>query len=233
MFDDFISFNDIMSSREVEKLADIQARHPFNCIISGPSQSGKTTHLRDFLENHKLTIHNLDKDIINVAWFYGKWQKYYEKPLKDVSLTYIEGLPDEEQVKGFDIIVIDDLMHEINKSSYVKQLFTAGTHHDNQSVIVVAQSFYQISITLRQNSHLVILFKDPADISHVQTMSWRMFPDRPKYLLSAYMLATSQPHGYLVIDRTQGTPDNCRLRTNTIPNQNTGFQLRPIGFDPT
>jgi hypothetical protein len=224
-----------MSTREVENIKHLQFKHPFNALISGPSQSGKTTVLRDVLENHDQTINDLNKNVINVVWCYGKWQKYYDKPIKGVSFKYIEGLPNEDDVKDFDIIVLDDLMHKIDKSPFVQLLFTAGTHHDRQSVIVLTQNFYQkgeISNTLRKNAHYVILFKDPGDISHAQTMSWRMFPENPKYLLSAYRLATALPHGYLLIDRSQGTDDNCRLRTRIVPNKETDFKLRPIGFDP-
>ena len=223
------------SQREVTKKDDLQFKHPFNALFSGPSQSGKTTILRKVLENHEETIAGLNKDIIKVVWCYGKWQKYYDQKLKGVEFKYINEMPDEDDVKGFDIIVIDDLMHKIEKNPYVSVLFTAGTHHDKQSIIVLTQNFYQkgeICNTLRKNAHYVILFKDPGDTSQVRTMSWRMFPEYPKYLMSAYRLATSIPHGYLLIDRSQGTDDNCRLRTNIIPNKESDFKLRPTGFDP-
>lgn len=223
------------SEREVQNKSDLQFKHPFNALFSGPSQSGKTTILRKILENHRETINGIDKPIIKVVWCYGKWQKYYEQRLFGVDFKYISDMPNEEDVKGFDIIVLDDLMHKLDKNPYISILFTAGTHHDKQSVIVLTQNFYQkgeICNTLRKNAHYVILFKDPGDTSQVRTMSWRMFPENPKYLMSAYRLATSVPHGYLLIDRSQGTDDDCRLRTNIIPSEDTNYQLQPTGFDP-
>ena len=223
------------SIREVRCKSNLQFKHPFNALISGPSQCGKTTVLRKILEYHKETFAGIDKEIIKVVWCYGKWQPNYDIPLRNVELKYINDMPDEEDVEGYDIIVIDDLMHKIDKNPYISVLFTAGTHHDNQSVIVLTQNFYQkgeICNTLRKNAHYVVLFKDPGDISQVSTMSWRMFPENKRYLISAYRLATEQPHGYLLIDRTQGTDDDCRLRTQVVPSEETDYKLRPIGFNP-
>ena len=223
------------SIRQVKCKSDIQFKHPFNALLSGPSQCGKTTILRKILEFHKETIDGIDKEVLKVVWCYGKWQKYYDIPLKNVELKYIEGMPDEEDVIDYDIIVIDDLMQKIEKNPYISLLFTAGTHHDKQSVIVLTQNFYQkgeICNTIRKNAHYVILFKDPGDTSQVRTMSWRMFPENPKYLIAAFRLATLEAHGYLLIDRTQSTDDNCRLRTRIIPDKSTNYKLQPIGFDP-
>jgi GTPase SAR1 family protein len=206
---------------------DLQFKHPFNCLISGPSQCGKTSFIRNVLENHKQTICRLNKNIIKVLWCYGKWQKSYEKPLRNVEFKYLNDMPQEAEVKGFDIVILDDLMSKIEKNPYLATIFTAGTHHDNQSVVVITQNYYQkgeISSTLRKNAHYVMLFKDPGDVSQVKTMSWRMYPEYPNYLVSAYRLATAKPHGYLLIDRTQDTNDICRLRTNIFPGPITGFE---------
>lgn len=225
----------MIAEREVPDIKFLQLRHPFNGFLSGPTQCGKTTILRNILEKHRQTIHGINDVVVKVVWCYGHWQKYYEEPLYNVDFKYINCMPDEGDVYGSDIIVIDDLMHKIDKSPYLQTLFTAGTHHDNQSVIVLTQNYYQkgeICKTLRKNAHYVVLFKDPGDISQVQQMSWRMFPDNNKYLLSAYRQATSEPHGYLLVDRTQATQDDCRLRTRIVPNAETNHRLLPIGFDP-
>lgn len=225
----------MIARREVRDLTYLQFKHPFNALFSGPSQSGKTTMLRGLLEHHRQTIHGVDDVILKVVWCYGKMQKYYQIPIPNVEVKYVEGMPDEEDVYGFHIIVLDDLMDKLDKSPYVQKLFTAGTHHDKQSVIVLTQDYYvqgQICKTLRKNAHYVVLFKDPGDSAQVQQMSWRMFPRNRKYLLDAFMLATIEPHSYLLIDRTQGTADDCRLRTRIVPNAETDNQLLPIGFDP-
>ena len=223
------------SIREVRCKSNLQLKHPFNCLISGPSQCGKTTMLRNLLKYHDETITGINKRIIKIVWAYGKWQKIYSEPINNVEIKYINEMPNEEDIYGYDIVVVDDLMHKLDKNVYISMLFTAGTHHDNQSVVVLTQNFYQkgeVCNILRKNAHYVILFKDPGDTSQVRTISWRMFPENPKYLISAYRLATSVPHGYLLIDRTQTTEDDCRLRTRIVPEKITNYKLEPIGFDP-
>ena len=130
------SFYVYISRMEVEK-KHLQFKHPFNAIISGPSQCGKTTFVRKLLENHSILINGLNKNIITVAWAYGKWQPTYSNAIKNVDFRYIEGIPDEEEVKDCDIIILDDLMPNIDKSPYILNLFIAGTHHDNISVVVL------------------------------------------------------------------------------------------------
>ena len=46
-----------------------------------------------------------------------------------------------------------------------------------------------------------------------------MFPGQTHYVTEAYKSATEKPHGYLLFDLTQDTPDNLRLRTNIFPGE--------------
>jgi hypothetical protein len=44
-----------------------------------------------------------------------------------------------------------------------------------------------------------------------------MYPRRTEYFLEAFARATARPHGYMVIDMKQNTPDILRLRTFIFP----------------
>jgi hypothetical protein len=52
-------------------------------------------------------------------------------------------------------------------------------------------------------------------------LAHQMYPQRTKYFLEAYTAATAQPHGYLVIDMKQETPDILRLRSSIFPGEET------------
>ena len=70
------------------------------------------------------------------------------------------------------------------------------------------------------NAHYLVLFQDPRDVSQVMTMAQQMFPKKTKYFMKSYEYATARPHGYLLIDMKQATPDILRLRSNIFPWEN-------------
>lgn len=218
---------------EVDNIKHLQFKHPFTAIAAGPSGSGKTYLVRDVLENFKLNIANIDKGIIDVVWAHGIWQKIYHQPIKNVNLKYIEGLPDEEDVLGYDVIVIDDLMSELKNNKFVLDLFTKGSHHNHQSVILLTQNLYHkgnIVRDLNLNCNYLIIFKSPRDKMQIMTLAKQTNPNDYGYFMSAYEQATYPPHGYLVVDFKQDTPENLRLKTRIIPSEETDWKFKPFGF---
>jgi len=85
-------------------------KHPFTCMVAGPTGSGKTYLVRDILQYHKHVINNLSDS--KVLWAYGVWQELYSENIPNVNVEYLEGLPTIENVKdsGASILVVDDLM---------------------------------------------------------------------------------------------------------------------------
>src|SRR5882724_5747764 len=155
----------MISDREVDWM-HTQFKHPFNAIVAGPSGSGKTYFVRDLIQYHKETLHGINKNYLNVVWAYGKWQSIYEESISNANLKYVEGIPDEEDIVGYDIIIIDDLMTEIKNSKFIVDLFTKGSHHNKQSVILLTQNLYHKGSIVRDlnlNSHYIIIFKSPRD----------------------------------------------------------------------
>ena len=50
-------------------------KHPFSCIIAGPSQSGKTTFVVHLIKFRNEMVHPVPKAII---WHYSEFQPAYE-----------------------------------------------------------------------------------------------------------------------------------------------------------
>jgi hypothetical protein len=46
-----------------------------------------------------------------------------------------------------------------------------------------------------------------------------MYPRRTHFFLEAFARATARPHGYMVIDMKQNTPDILKLRTFIFPGE--------------
>jgi len=96
------------------------------------------------------------------------------------------------------------MMTELKGDENLTKLFTRGFHHWNVSVIHIVQNiFFEGLRTSRINAQYVVLFKNPSDQLQSHTLGRQLFPSQYKYFLEAYADATSEPHGYLVIDLTQ------------------------------
>jgi hypothetical protein len=209
---------------EIDK-KNLQFKHPFTSLISGPTGSGKTFLIRRILKNFKLLIYNFNNDVLKILWAYGQWQQLYNVPISNnVIVKYIEEIPKQNIINEFqpNIIVIDDLLNEFNKNNNLENLFIKKSHHSNISVIFVVQNLFHKSIrTISLNSHYIILLKNPRDKAQIGYISKQIFPDNPKVLMESFLDATSSPYGYLVIDLTQETPENYRLRTRITPEELT------------
>src|SRR6266705_794479 len=88
-------------------------KHPFTCMIAGPTSSGKTFLVRNILKHHRFTLRFKDEiETLQVLWSYGHWQNLYEKEVENCNINYTEGLPSAEYIREINpnVIIIDDLM---------------------------------------------------------------------------------------------------------------------------
>ena len=182
-------------------------QHPFTCVISGPTGSGKTVLLRRILANWKSIINNLEsRDSIKVPWCYGEFQELYKSPVAvTVNITYVEGLPSEDELKKemCDITVVDDLMYETAEDKRLANMFTKGSHHVGYSLFYVVQNFFHRSKQMRTitlNAHYVILMKSGRDLNQIMHFGRQIFPNKPNYFLEVYNDATTSTFGYLLVD---------------------------------
>ena len=134
--------------------------HPFTCMISGPTGSGKTHFVSQFLKYLSLMMTPAPDEVV---WCYGEWQDGY-KQLSHV--TFVEGLPAVSQWNTTKrrLVILDDLMNEADER--VTQLFTKGSHHRNMSVMFIVQNLFgknKEQRTISLNSHYLVLFKNPRD----------------------------------------------------------------------
>lgn len=203
-----------------------QFKHPFTCMICGPTQSGKTNFTFELLENVEKLVDPVPTKII---WCFGEYQARLEKLPKSVVLC--EGITDglnEIDGEQRNLIILDDLMDEVGENKEVAELFTKGSHHRNLSVIVILQNVFHQGANMRTmnlNAHYLILFKNPRDAGQIRCLSTQMFPGRGKYLVDAYKQATSRPHGYLLLDLKQGTKDNRRVLSDILPSEEKFYYL--------
>ena len=194
-------------------------KHPFTCMVSGNTSSGKTVFTKKLVK-HIESMCDIPPKII--FWAYSEWQSGYDELCSMPNVQMIQGLPSLDTLKANPnvpkLLVLDDLMLEGGKKNdFFTQIFVRGSHHWSLSCCILVQSaFYEGLKTPRRNSHYLILFKNPVSI-----LARQIFPQQVKYFMQAYKDATSQPYTYLLLDLKQTCPDKFRLRTNIFPDEPT------------
>lgn len=193
--------------------------HPFTARFVGPTACGKTTFLKQVIEQ-KL----IDPWPSRIFYFYGSsWQSGIFDHLQSMhGVQFVQGLDEsivsENSSHTPTLLIFDDLIMELRDSETAANLFMRGSHHLNMSVIMIEQSLFpkgKQSVTMKQNSHYIVIFKSPADALGVATLARQMFPrNRGRFLIDAFHDCTRQPFSYLIIDAKQETPDEVRLVTN-------------------
>lgn len=207
--------------------------HPFTARFVGPTACGKTTFLKQVIEQR--LIHPWPNKIF---YFYGSsWQSG--------TFDYLEKIHDVHFIKGFDesivsdnnsqqstLVICDDLIMELRNSEAAANLFMRGSHHLNMSVIFIEQSLFpkgKQSVSMKQNTHYIVIFKSPADALGVATLARQMFPQqRGRYMIDSFHDCTKEPFSYLIVDSKQSTPDEIRLITNVTDEKNHPLVYIPM-----
>ncbi len=199
-------------------------RHPFTCLVSGPTQCGKTTFTLRLLENIEQLVTPVPTRIL--------WCKGEDQPLEvPENVELHDGLQIIEEIDGSEptLLILDDLMQEAGNETEVVNLFTKGSHHRNLSVIMLIQNMFhrgKFARTMSLNTHYMVLFKNPRDAGQIRVLAGQLFPGNTRFLVEAYRQATSRPHGYLLLDFKQDTRDDLRVVSDVLPNEG-GFYYVP------
>ena len=61
----------------------------------------------------------------------------------------------------------------------------------------------------------MIVFKNPRDF----VRNFNFSPNNTNFLVQSFQNATKKPHGHLLLDLHQRTPENMPLRTNILPGE--------------
>lgn len=200
-------------------------KHPFSAIVAGPSGSGKSHFVSRFIKN---ITKMCDTPFARINWHYGSGGGGGDS--NNSNINHIEGLPNLEDFDGNEpiLVIIDDMMREADDR--VVDLFTKGCHHRNISVFFITQNLFhqgrgQRDISL--NAHYIVCFKNPRDRVQIRYLARQIYPDSPKFIEESYTDATKDPHGYLLIDLKQSTPEDIRIRSCIFPDDDKNYVYLP------
>ena len=175
--------------------------------VSGQTGSGKTRFVYRLLCNLSKMYDEEPPGCI--LYCYGIHQPLFDKMEADFSnLVMRQGLPTKGEIEDFTkerkhrLIIIDDLAHELLSNTEMELLFTQGCHHRRISVIFMTQNLFQKgskSRSIALNTYYLLLMKNVRDASQISFLGRQLFPGRSNFLTEAYLDATKQPYGYLLV----------------------------------
>jgi hypothetical protein len=208
--------------------SDLLLQHPFTAIVAGPSSSGKSVLTREIINNFdKCTT--IYKPRIKVLWCYSLIESVRPLTSTKVDVSFFEGVPTIKKIReeSPDILVLDDLVLEVAKSDKIADIFIKGSHHLNLSVFFLTQNLFVQGKAMRNISlqaKYLIFMKSTRDSGQFKTIA-RQSAIGYDNLLKAYMLATERPFSYLLLDFSQNTPDDLRLRSKITPRKIDRFEI--------
>ena len=172
-----------------EEAAAFKFTLPCRVILSGPSMSGKSSMMLEFMKNYDTFF---DKKFDYIIYFYPEQEglassrNAYISQLKEhvPDLIAIEGVPSMgkiAQLEGSKCLFLDDMFQILADSKDFVQLCTAGSHHANISFFVTTQNLYwssQHRVTILRQMTDLIIFPGILDKSVLHTLSRQLFEDR-------------------------------------------------------
>ena len=199
------------------EISTIVFKHPFTCMIAGPSKSGKTTLLKKILANNNQMI---DNPPTKIMYCYSRWQDGFDD-LKNNNplIEFNEGLPDIDNFNSeiTNLLVLDDLMQQCGKDKSIYDIFTVDSHHKNISVFFLTQNLFpkeKNSRTISLNCNYIIIMDNPRDRSQIYHLARQMFPENSAYLIECFKdVIQNKKFGYLYLDFTQTTSEALRVQT--------------------
>ena len=106
----------------------------------------------------------------------------------------------------------------ILNESWVSNMFTKRSHHENFSIILLSQNLFEKVLKVaRVNSHYICLMRSPAAQLQIRTLGSQLFPSQLSYFLDAYKKATEKLYGYLFLDLHAASNPILKLRTSIFP----------------
>jgi hypothetical protein len=198
---------------------DLRIRMGSSMVVVGPSNSGKTVFVIKFMDAAR-DIFDIPPQ--KVFWCYGHRTAAHDLLVKK-NYNMIHGVPENfDFLTPYSLVVLDDLQLDTLKSTAVTQLFIRGAHHTPCFVITTQHNLFVQGPQARNrhlNTQYYVLLRNPGDQGQFEYMARQMFPSTKVFVQASYRDAVRKPHGYLLIDSHQKTPEVIRIRTNILPSE--------------
>lgn len=195
---------------------------PCNILISGASQSGKTSFIIKLIEH---SDEMFKKPPSHIYYCYKVYQSVFDKLDKNNNkVSFIQGLPDINEVadpkRNHILLILDDLMTETNQDTV--NLFVVQSHHYNISPIFIMQNLFHNNKSIRTinlNSHYIISFRQSRDSSQVGVLTRQIFGKKWKEALDIYINKMKKPYNYVLFNIHPSNISRASIHLNVLPNE--------------
>jgi septin family protein len=227
-------------------------RHPFTCVVAGPSQSGKTTFVANLIASShglidttfkyilvylgtsveenpvfsalKESLPGLNIQVIDVGSLYQSKKAVAEKFPSDFLHTVKELGPGG-------CVIFDDLMQDLASANMITDLFSKYSAHLDLSVIHITQNIFyrgkqaQEHRTLYNNTHHLVLFPQVIDSTVFNIVARRISGAGGKKSrnISHMMQDVAEKHRYIIINGMLNRPSELKYTSDI-------FNLDPFPF---
>ena len=203
---------------------------PCTILLAGMTGSGKTHICFEILKYRQELF---SQPVKGVIYCYSEFQEIFNKP-PGGEVTFHYGLPTAEELEAYiqrlkgehGLIIFDDLMSEMARSSIGQDMYTKLSHHRNFSCLNIIQNIFVQGKAARNqtlNSHFFILTRTCRDLRQIAILGSQLFPGKTKDFVEIYKDAVDNPlkrdvPPYLLIGcHPFKTRRGCQLMTNIFP----------------
>ena len=196
--------------------------------VSGVTCSGKTSWVLRLLSHKDVMFNNPPEGVLYCYPIWHPLLGVMEKELLFVKFS--NGLPGDKELctlsseRRCNLVILDDLMKKVTSSHDMENLFVKGMHQLHLSILYINQNLYckgKYSRTINLNTHILVLMKNPREVSQLQCLARQAFLGKGAFIMEAFKDTTAEPYGYLVLDFTPSGDKSHRVRTKIFLDEDT------------
>jgi len=184
--------------------------------MSGPTGCGKSSFVLHLADNVDTMIKPTPD---NIMYYFTECQSIFDRY---PHIDFRHGVPKLNEIDDMRnaLVILDDMMLEADQR--ILNIFTHGSHQRKISIIFMVQKFfnnYRHMHTISLNAQYIVLFKNPRNNSQFAHLARQLYPYNYRYAMDAYVNATKEAFGYLVVDLRNEQDEDLRLRTHIFPGE--------------
>jgi len=160
----------------------------------------------------------VDDACATFVYYFVEYQPQFE--LYENHVQFCQGKPRMGELESLSnvLLIVDDLMSQVDED--LMCLFTRGSHHRNVSILFSLQNFFlnnKYMRTISLNAQYIVLFKTPCNNSQFAHLAKQLYPQNSHFVLEAYLDATKDRYGYLLLDLRSEQDEDLRLHMCIFP----------------